>query len=149
MTPSRKVLRAAYRAAIYRVIVGERHYDLHFGITDGALLNELCDAVGSHCHWAILTPYYPASTVLSTAENRRRLKQLQATVRQRDVISWPTLHRDPAGHWPDERGLLLCDPPAGWVMALARHYGQHAYVVGGRWRRPRLRWCQAATPATG
>lgn len=149
MTAARNALRAAYRAAIYRVVVGGRHYDLRCGMTDSAMLDALCDAAGVRRHWAILTPYNPASTLSPVADNRRHLQQLDADVRHRGIVAWPTLHLDAEGVWPVERGLMLCDPPARWAMALARNYGQHAYVVGGRGRRPQLRWYQPVTLATG
>jgi hypothetical protein len=55
-----------------------------------------------------------------------------------------SLNRDPSGRWPDEPGLLLCDPPPGFAEELGRRFGQNAILAARLGEAPQLIWLLGA-----
>ncbi|CAH0999662.1 hypothetical protein LEM8419_00962 [Neolewinella maritima] len=125
-------LRDAYRRADYtvngqRLKIGQPHPEFD------RWLAEL-----GHSSYTILTAYNPLSTPLPQVVNAARHRTLTALVDQLRYAHVVASGSDPAGHWPDEHGLCLFDLPEEKSIHLARLYEQHAIVVGGLGRTPRL-----------
>jgi hypothetical protein len=107
-------------------------------------VGEVCpplDAVLAAGGWqgaAFLTAFNPGSVLLSDAENRRRQAELAAA-----VAGWSCLPGEGVGDaddWPPEPSLLVLGVSATEADALARRFGQAAWVwypIGGP---AELRW---------
>jgi len=131
---------AAYRQAEYRVelLQGELVLRVDRHDTDGD--RRLRQEVGVESHWAILTPCNPDSQRLPDQENAERLAQLAEIVEGLGLRCVSSVNRDPSGQWPDEPGILLCDPPPGFAEELGRHFRQNAILAGVLGEAPRLIW---------
>jgi hypothetical protein len=69
-----------------------------------------------------------------------RLRQLEQRLKRSRYRYLPAVNHDPSGCWPDESGVLLCDPPYGFAASLGRLFGQNAYVAGRIGKAPELKW---------
>ena len=131
---------AAYRRAEYRVELPQGELVLKVDQHDAADEMRLRDEAAIKSHWAILTPCNPDSRPLSVQENTVLLEQLMEIVRRLSLASIGSVNRDPSGQWPDEPGILLCDPPPGLAVELGRHFQQNAILAGKLGEAPRLVW---------
>ena len=140
-------LAAAYRRAIYRVLPHRDRYgeteaiDLRIGRRSAALDRLL--AKHGATTWVFLTATNPGSRRLTDAENRRRTRNLAATLARR---RWPRLRGeglDPTGRWPPEPSYLVLDAPLDSVLNLAARLGQAAIVAGRLRSSARLVWLSA------
>lgn len=87
--------------------------------------------------WGVfLSASNPRSRLLRPAANGRRLKALQRALRQAGYSWVPGRGLDPAGRWPDEPSLWIPGLPESVAHALARQFGQNAFV-----------WCDEQTVA--
>jgi hypothetical protein len=100
------------------------------------------DAVLGHRPWAIITADNPGARSQGSDNNLARRKALAAEVEQAGLESFASTHRARAADWQDEYGLLLRDPPSGWLHAQARRFGQLA-IVHGQPGRPAQLWVYA------
>lgn len=139
MCPRPEALDAAYRATVYRVELPDGPLDWRIGRADADGDRRL-RAAGCAREWALVTPANPFSRRLTDAENAQRLQDLLAELQQRGQRHFPARHRDPAGQWPDEAGVLLTDPPSGLAEALGRRWQQNAIVRGRLGEAPELVW---------
>ena len=131
---------AAYRRAEYRVGLPQAELVLRVGQCDAADEKHLRDEAAIKSHWAIVTPCNPGSRRLSAEENAHLLKQLMEIVEGLGLAFAGCLNRDPSGQWPDEPGILLCDPPPGFAEELGRHFRQNAILAGKLGEAPQLVW---------
>lgn len=124
----RQRLDAAYRATTYRVAAPEGPIDLRVGARS-APLAALLQARGASC-WAYLAAVNPASQPLPPADNAVRHAALQAVLEQG---GYPILAGEAiadAGDWPVEPGFLACGLGHDEAAALARRFGQNAFLWG-------------------
>jgi hypothetical protein len=131
---------AAYRQAEYRVELPRGDLVLRVGVPDAASDQRLGEEAGVQGHWAILTPCNPDSQRLPDEANADLLAQLAEIVEGLSLRCVSSLNRDPSGQWPDEPGILLCDPPPGFAEELGRHFHQNAILAGTLGEAPRLVW---------
>lgn len=131
-------LQAAYRAARYRIDCGTRVVERRIGVIDRAADAALARA-GCRLRWAVVTPCNPGSRALGVSENARRLRRLHAELERRGWRHLPALNCAADGSWP-EPGACLLDIDGSAVAALARRYGQLAFVAGRLGAAPALRW---------
>ena len=107
---------------------------------DAADERRLRDEAAVQGHWAIVTPCNPDSQLLSSEENAELLAQLAKIVEGLSLACISSVNRDPSGQWPDEPGILLCDPPPGVAEKLGRHFRQNAILAGTLDQAPHLVW---------
>lgn len=141
-------LLTAYRRTLYCVLLDAGEIVLRIDHHDAETDLRLCLTCGIHRNWSIVTPCNPRSQPLTGAGNAQRLKTLYAELALQRLRWVATLNRDPAGHWPDEPGVLLCDQTPGLAEALGRRFGQNAIVDGRPGAAPRLVWLREAVPPT-
>lgn len=139
-------LAAAYRQTRYRVLLP--------GGGDCVLRIGQHDAVAEAAlpftrHWALLTPCNPGSRIQPAAANQAACAALEQALRAAELHWLPAVHRDPGGHWPDEPGYWLADPPPGWAAAQGRRWGQNAIVTAVRGAAPVLVWLPPLRPQAG
>jgi len=136
----RSSLVVAYSRAEYCVILprGEliMRVDRRSGANDGRLRRE----AGVRRSWAIVTACNPGSVQFHAATNAGRLELLEAAVADSGLEGVPSVNRDPSRLWPDEPGILLCDPAPGQAEAIGRQFGQSAIVAGVLGKAPQLVW---------
>ncbi len=99
--------------------------------------------------WAYLTAWNPASVELSRTENDARQDDLKRNLRTAGYTWLPGegIGDDPS--WPPEESLMVLGISRGKAVALGRHFGQLAVVVGRRGEPARLLPCPATPkPAT-
>jgi hypothetical protein len=130
-----------YRRTDYIVLL-DPPLRLRCGPCDAAAEARLLAECGLRRRWALLTACNPRSRRLGGAANRVRQRQLRQLLRRLRYRTWPTAHRDLAGRWPDEAGVLLIDAPRRLVMRLARRFRQNAWVSGGVGAKATLQWVQ-------
>jgi hypothetical protein len=139
-TERTEALASAYRRTRYRVLLPAGPLELVIGQASADADRRLrVEAACKHC-WSLLTACNPRSQRLSVADNRARQAALQRLLVERGAGHYPSLHRDPLGHWPDEDGFLLLDPEAGLSEQLGRHFEQNAVVRGRLGEPPQLLW---------
>ncbi len=131
---------AAYRQAEYRVELPRGELVLKVDVHDAENDRRLREEAGVQAHWAILTPCNPDSQRLPDEENADLLAQLAEIVEGLSLRCVSSVNRDPAGQWPDEPGILLCDPPSGFAEEMGRHFHQNAILVAALGEAPRLVW---------
>lgn len=143
--PRDPAIEAAYRAAVYRVDAPGESFDLSIGLAAPALDRLLARAGADR--WAYVTAANPASLRLEEEENARRLARLDAEIARRGWRAIPGASLDPEGFWPAEASRLLLGVEEAAARALARRFGQIAFVAGERGAPPRLCWVEADAPA--
>jgi len=137
---ARDAWEAAYRQAEYRVGLPAGELVLKVGVHDAENDRRLCREAGVRGRWAIVTPCNPDSRRLPDPANAERLIELAAIVANRELRCVGAVNRDPAGRWPDEPGVLLCDPPPGLAEELGRRFAQNAILAAALGEAPRLVW---------
>jgi hypothetical protein len=77
----------------------------------------------------IITAFNPAGLRREREANLLAQRGLEQRLRQQGLgPGLPTLHLDPAGHWPAEEGLLVPGLGLRDGLALAADFGQNAIV---------------------
>lgn len=142
MTPEqiRRTWEAAYRATEYRVELPQGEMVLRVAVHEPEQDRRLREEAGVRTGWAIVTPCNPQSRALPPAANAALLQQLEQLARDLGLRTAASRNRDPRGAWPDEPGLLLCDPPPGLAEELGRRFRQHAILAARLGEAPRLVW---------
>ncbi len=133
-------LLSAYCRTHYQVLIESEVIVLRIDQYETAADRRLCSGCDIRHGWSIVTPCNPYSQPLSEVDNARRLQALHLELRGLSLRWMPSLNRGPAGEWPDEPGVLLCDPPAGVAERLGRNYRQNAIVSGEPGAAPHLVW---------
>ncbi|MDT8437977.1 MAG: DUF3293 domain-containing protein [Wenzhouxiangellaceae bacterium] len=81
--------------------------------------------------WCVITAHNPGARRCSEERNRAAANALEQSLRaQAPSLLLPTVHRDPAGDWPDEPGWLFGCRDPGQVHALARRFDQLGVLRG-------------------
>lgn len=103
--------------------------------TQQPLLDKLL-AKQSCSQWAFITPYNPASVLLSDAENKERMVQLLAVLKGYLCYYGEGRGTDPA--WLPEQSVLILGISQAKANKLGRAYGQLAIVTGSINKSARL-----------
>jgi hypothetical protein len=130
----------AYRAAEYRIMPGNAAFTLRVDQADPQADRQLRDLCGVQHNWAILTPCNPRSEIAREELNLLYHNEMRELLEAGTARWLPALNHDPSGHWPDEPGFLLCDPPPGLAEQLARQFHQNAIVAARLGEAPQLVW---------
>lgn len=117
-------LQAAYRATSYLVHDGPTTCVLRIGRSAKPLHRHL----GHPRACAVLTAFNPGSQRLCAADNARRHARLCDRVRALRIAHLPAVGQADAADWPAEHGLLLIGIHLAQADALARDFGQLAFV---------------------
>ena len=137
-TPRRVELEAAYRATSY-VVDGPTG---RFAVRVGAVSPE-ADALTATQHvatWAYLTAYNAGSVPAPAEVNLARQRELEQAVA---AAGFPFFRGEGKGDddaWPPEPSLLVLGIREEDAAALARRFGQAAFVFGERGGVARLVW---------
>lgn len=140
MTPDAR-LEAAFRATRYRLAAAGATIVLEIGARAPAL-DRLLAAAGER-RWAWLTAVNPGARRLDAARNAARLAELDAALARAGRTALRGVAVDPAGEWPDEESRLVLGLDAGAARALARRFGQVAFLAGEAGAEVRLEWTRA------
>lgn len=131
-----KRLRQAYETSHYLVDkpslsirIGELHPEL-----DGHLSKT------EFTHWSYLTAWNPGSRRLSQEENAARQDALLQIVGALDLPYAEGRSTHPTNDWPDEESVLIIGIELAQARALARDFGQLAFVTGSIGEAARLEW---------
>lgn len=141
MTPDAR-LEAAYRATRYRFAAAGATIVLEVGSRAPAL-DRLLAAAGAR-RWAWLTAVNPGARRLGAEQNAARLAELDAELARRARVVLRGVAVDPAGEWPDEESRLVVGLELGAARALARRFGQVAFLAGEMGAEVRLEWTRPA-----
>jgi hypothetical protein len=131
--------RHAYLNTVYAVQDGARLIKFKVGSHKAAL-----DALLKRHRakdWAHISAGNPGLETLSAAGNRRRMKRLENTARERGYATLPGDGRDDRQRRPAEDTLFVIGIPEAKARQLAREFGQWAIVAGRRGEAARLVWC--------
>lgn len=124
----------AYRAALYQVDLPEQRLELRVDAHSEALQRWL--SAQGHASAALLTAHNPGSQRRSATQNDSAQRDLQQQIRARELQYFTGRNLDPRGQWPPEESLLVSDLPPEEAHALARQFGQRAFL-----------WCEdSGTP---
>lgn len=93
--------------------------------------------------WGVfLTACNPRSRRLRPAANRRRMRALHRALAQLGYAAMSGQAQDPTGCWPDEASLWIPGLPLDQGHALARRFGQNAFVWCDAQHQVHLIWTQ-------
>lgn len=135
-------LEAAFRATHYRFAAAGATIVLEIGARAPAL-DRLLAAAGAR-RWAWLTAVNPGARRLGAEENAARLAELDAELARGGRAALPGVAVDPGGGWPDEESRLVLGLDVGTARALARRFGQVAFLAGEAGAEARLEWTRPA-----
>jgi hypothetical protein len=126
----------AYRAALYQVDLGGGRLELRVD----APCEPLARWLSTHGHRcaALLTAHNPGSQQRDAASNDEAQRQLQDAIRARGLDFHAGRNLDPRGNWPPEQSILVPDLPLADADALARRFGQRAFLWCDGSGTPRL-----------
>jgi alpha/beta superfamily hydrolase len=134
------LLAGAYRLARYVITAPNREVAVSIGCLDSKADAQLQNDCRVQRNWAIVTACNPAGAAQSAARNAPLIAALREQVVAAGLRFHPAAGHDPAGQWPAETSLLICDPPPGWAEALGREFDQNAIVRGQLGQAPELVW---------
>ena len=137
-TARRVELEAAYRATSYFVDGPAGR----FAIRVGAVSPE-ANALAAEQHvntWAYLTAYNAGSVAAPAECNRARQRELEQAVTEMGFRFLRGEGKGDDGAWPAEPSLLILGIREDEAAALARRFGQAAFVFGERGETARLVW---------
>ena len=90
--------------------------------------------------WAFITAYNPGSVAARPEENRARQGELERAVTAAGLCFYRGEGKGDDGAWPAEPSLLILGIVEDDAAALARRFGQAAFVFGERGTAARLVW---------
>ena len=93
-------------------------------------LDTLLQATDNNCA-AFITAWNPMCQALDIAENRKRQQSLTDELDARDLTTLPGIGQHPSNGWPGEESVLVLGLPFEATRALAKTYGQLAFVWVG------------------
>lgn len=131
-------LEQVYRATTYRVFLPEGVCDLRIGEAHAGLAAWLAEEEVD-C-WAILTAHNPGATQAEAGHNAERQAELECLLLEADYEPFAGENQADAGDWPLEETCFVPLLEDDEAMALARQFGQNAFVVGGADGVPHLVW---------
>jgi hypothetical protein len=127
-------LLAAYLATDYRVRLARGGWA---SIRVGAPLPAALAALTGERPWGFLTAWNPASSPLPRQQNRQAQRALLAALRELPDIAAILAGIGTGAGWR-EASLFVIGPGVAALDALARRFGQHAYVHAPNARAPAL-----------
>ena len=130
----------AYEQAHYTVSAPGGEVRIRVGRAD-PVVDELLRACGV-TQGAFITAWNPGSEPLAETENAARHARLLAALAQQGFEYLDGAGSDPDGAWPAEQSLLVLGIEAEAAAALAREFGQNAYVWVARHQPALLVWVQ-------
>lgn len=89
---------------------------------------------------SLLTAWNPRSRIVPERENHELQTRLVRELEHGGWACWPTVHRDPAGRWPDEPGYCVAGMGAAELDSWLRDFDQNAAVLIQPPAAPRLVW---------
>ena len=119
-------LLAAYRTTDYRVRLRRGGWA---AIQIGDSLPPALAALAGERHWGFITAWNPRSEAHPRALNRQAQRELLAALRDLPETISIRVGVGVGQHW-HEASLFAVGPEAEALDALARHFGQNAYVHG-------------------
>jgi hypothetical protein len=90
-------------------------------------LDALLQASGHDCA-AFITAWNPMCQALGVTENRHRQQSLKNEIDTQDLITLPGIGQHPSNSWPGEESVLVLGLQFEATRALAKAYGQLAFV---------------------
>ena len=137
--PATTALEQAFLQTTYRVFLPDRSIDLHVGMLHPELDAKLQRRHA--CRWIVLSPGNPAARQLPEQDNARRMRALKMDLQTLGLVFFtavglPAKDED----WPPEACLLILDATPSQTAALARRYGQLAWIEGAVGQPARLSW---------
>lgn len=127
-------LLAAYLSAVYRIDTDSGPLELRIGSANPAV-QQLLRASGHSCA-ACITAFNPGGRLQQDAANLLAQRRLHQALQQRGFTFLTGRNLDPSGTWPPEASTLVLGSGQVESRALARRFGQLAFV-----------WCdQSAVP---
>ena len=141
MTDARQ-FEAAYRATDYVVEAAGGAFTLRIDEPSAALA--LLHAQRGVRHSAYLSAWNPGSVARVVADNEAAHARLLAALAASGLEGIEGWGRDPGGEWPAERSLLVPGLVRSAALALARQFGQNAFLHAGEDAVPRLVWTGGA-----
>lgn len=139
MSLAREQLQAAFEQTTYRVHLAPEPLDLRIGARHPAL-DAWLQTHGA-CRWVVFSPCNPGARLLTPAANAERMARLAAILTAHGLRHVPAEGIPPLGEdWPPEPSLLILDIPSAQTAALARQFGQLAWVAGERGQPAALVW---------
>jgi hypothetical protein len=140
-------LESLYRATDYLVEAPVGAFVLRIDAPSAALA-ALHARHGVRCS-AFLSACNPASELRDAAENAAAHARLLAALRAAGHVGIEGWGRDPTGAWPAERSVLVPGLPLSGALALARRFGQSAFLHAGADAVPRLQWTAPRDRSSG
>lgn len=137
-TGERASLEAAYRATSYEVDGPHARFTIRVGE-----ISREADALAADHHagtWAYITAYNPGSVPASAEQNGARQRELEQAVVQAGYRFFRGEGKGNDGAWPAEPSLLILAVAEEEAAALARRFGQAAFVFAERGTAARLVW---------
>uniref|UniRef100_UPI0033419DEC DUF3293 domain-containing protein n=1 Tax=Castellaniella defragrans TaxID=75697 RepID=UPI0033419DEC len=130
-------LRQAYLDADYTVLANPP-FTLRIGETSAELIRLYARLNCERCIY--LSACNPRSRILRPAANARRTRALTAALARGGWNPIAGEGRDPRGRWPAEQSLLVPGLRIPEALALARRFGQNAFVAADHHGIPELVW---------
>jgi hypothetical protein len=119
----------AYRAAEYRIDLGEEVFSLHLQEHSPELARLLAES-GQRCA-LFMTAYNPRSEVHDPGANHAAHVRLRTALEPLAAQILEGVGLDPSGSWPAEPGYLALGVEREAAAALGRQFGQNAVVWSG------------------
>lgn len=120
----------AYRATEYWILDRGNHFNVQIDRPSAALVQ--CQTARGVESAAILSAYNPGSVLTVDASNQLAHGRLRGALASAGLHWIDANAKDPSGAWPDERGCLVLGMARSHARAIARDFGQNAFV-----------WCDA------
>jgi Protein of unknown function (DUF3293) len=120
-----KHLRQAFEETDY-IVHHEPPFILRIGQRSPEL-DALLQAIGDDCA-VFLTAWNPMSQTLDLSENRQRQASLTDELAARELTNLPGIGQHPDNGWPGEESVLVLGLQFEAAQALAKSYGQLAFV---------------------
>jgi hypothetical protein len=131
----------AYCTALYQVDLPDNQLELRVDAHCEALQRWL--STHGHICAALLTAHNPGSQPRGDAWNNAAQHQLHEEIRARGLRFFTGRNLDPHNKWPPEESVLVPDLPLDEAHALARQFGQRAFLWCEDSGTPRLIQTQA------
>ncbi|WP_026279332.1 MULTISPECIES: DUF3293 domain-containing protein [unclassified Thioalkalivibrio] len=135
---SRAALARAYASTHYQITLPGQTLVLHIGQREPRL--EAFLQTQGVDRASLLTAWNPRSHPLPERENRKHHARLARELEHGGWSCWPTVHRDPNGHWPDEPGYCVLGMGTSELDAWLVGFDQNAAVVIEPPSVPHLVW---------
>ena len=106
------------------------HHEPPFTMHIGQACPELQALMAEHFTLSatFITAWNPFSQRLHNKENKARLDELKANLKNRRRTFIDGIGQHPSNQWPGEHSVLVLGLTLDAAKSLARHYEQHAFV---------------------